>query len=129
MEYTDLPNGTEFMEGGRRYVVSKNWSYFLSIIVPNMGDFIVAFRPDDTGLTFRSGTIPDGVIIKGGNREDKKMDFDDNDKGLCLRCHRVVHSGETRFMRHCLMNCEIEVCRQCYSDYVSMNDVFFRGAI
>ena len=129
MEYTDLPNGTEFIEDGRRYVVSKNWSHFLSFVVPNMGDFIVVFRPDDTGITFRGGTIPDGVIIKGGNREDKKMNFDNNENGICLRCHRTVSSIGTRFMRHCQMNCEIEVCEQCYADYVQINDIFFRNMI
>ncbi len=63
MDYIDLPNGAEFVENGRRYIVTKNWSKWLSVIIPGSCDFIAVFRPDDSGLTFRGGTMPKSNII------------------------------------------------------------------
>ena len=60
MDYADLPNGQEFAEYGRRYIVIKNFYHFLKVSTPGGGeDRIIVFRPDDAGLTFRGGTMPE----------------------------------------------------------------------
>ena len=60
MDYEDLKNGQEFEEHGRRYIVIKNFSHFLKVSTPDDGeDTIIVFRPDDAGLTFRGGTMPE----------------------------------------------------------------------
>ncbi len=62
MDYADLPNGTQFVEDGRRYIITKNWSHFIRIRTP-LDDFTIVFRPDDSGLTFRNGTMPKENIV------------------------------------------------------------------
>ncbi|KKM03859.1 hypothetical protein LCGC14_1770220 [marine sediment metagenome] len=62
MDYADLPNGTQFIESGQLYVITKNWSHFICVWTPLM-DFTVVFRPVDSGLTFRNGTMPKENII------------------------------------------------------------------
>ena len=60
---------------------------------------------------------------------DKKMNFDGGDYANCLRCGKKVHCIETKFAQHCQSAYEIEVCGQCYSDFVELNDIFFRGIV
>lgn len=74
MEYVDLENGQEFVEDGRRYIVSKNWSHFLHMSTPYSPDVIIVFRPDDAGLTFRAGIMPnDNVVLTVNILSDKEI--------------------------------------------------------
>ena len=74
MEYNELENGQEFIEDGRRYIVSKNWSHFLHILTPFNPDVIIVFRPDDSGLTFRAGTMPkDNIVLTVNILSDKEI--------------------------------------------------------
>ncbi len=73
MDYADLPNGTQFIESGRLYVICKNWSHFIRIGTP-LDDFTVVFRPDDSGLTFRNGTMPkDNIVIMSNVLSDTEI--------------------------------------------------------
>ncbi len=60
--YDEMPNGCQFIEEDRLYIVSKNWNRFMSVCTPVDG-FILVFRPDDTGITFRHGTLHESVIV------------------------------------------------------------------
>ena len=74
MEYIDLENGQEFVEHGRRYIISKNWSHFLHISTPYNPNVVVVFRPDDAGLTFRAGTMPnDNVVLTVNTLLDEEI--------------------------------------------------------
>ena len=63
MDYIDLPNGAEFVEDGRRYIIIKNVSYFLRVHLPYCSSAVLVFRPDDSGLTFRGGTMSEENIV------------------------------------------------------------------
>ncbi len=73
MDYVDLPNGTQFIESGRLYVICKNWSHFIRIGTP-FDNFTIVFRPYDSGLMFRNGTMPkENTILISNMLSDKEI--------------------------------------------------------
>ncbi len=60
---------------------------------------------------------------------DKLMNFDSDNVGTCLRCKERVNSFETRLIQHPQCSYAIEVCGQCYHNYIIQNDSFFKELI
>jgi hypothetical protein len=123
MDYENLENGREFVESdGKLYRIVKNVSHFLTYGCP-MSGCILVYRPKDNGITFRSGTIPQTTKLL------PKHPVMSTDYRICPKCHKEVHDIQMQDIKHCQMNTEIEVCGDCKSDFIKLNDTFFRGLI
>ncbi len=60
---------------------------------------------------------------------DKLMVFDDENMGVCPRCKNLKHSVGSKLIMHPRCSYEVEVCGECYADFIRLNDIFFRGLI
>ena len=57
------------------------------------------------------------------------IDFYTGDIGVCPVCQKEVNCSDTQLIRHYQCNTEVEVCIDCKSDFIKINDVFFRGIL
>ncbi|KKN32334.1 hypothetical protein LCGC14_0814830 [marine sediment metagenome] len=60
---------------------------------------------------------------------DIEIEFDSTGIGICPVCHREVWYGACQYIRHYQCVSEVEVCSDCKSDFIKINDIFFRGII
>ncbi len=59
---------------------------------------------------------------------DKLMCFDSDDVGICPICHKETDISDTQLIKHYQsVEVEVEVCIDCKSDFIQLNDTFFRG--
>jgi hypothetical protein len=123
MDYQDLEQGREFVESdGKHYKVVKNVSHFLNWQCP-FKDSVLVYRVKDNGITFRGGCIPASTKLL------PKHAVMSVDYRICPKCHKEVHYIQMQGVKHCQMGTEIEVCTDCKSDFIEVNDRFFGGLI
>ena len=60
---------------------------------------------------------------------DTLMTFDSDDAGICPIFKRETDISDTQFIRHYQCDSEVEVCIDCKSDFIKINDIFFRGIL
>ncbi len=60
---------------------------------------------------------------------DILMDFGRDDVGVCPVCHQETDRGDTQLIKHYQCVSEVEVCLDCKSDFIKVNDIFFRGIL
>ena len=58
---------------------------------------------------------------------DILMDFDLDGVGVCPICHKDTDCGDCQLIKHYQCSSEVEVCIKCKSDFIKINDIFFRG--
>lgn len=58
--------------------------------------------------------------------KDKFMTFDNENKGICLRCGKMKAGINTKLIQHPQSSIEVEVCGDCYSEFITLNDNFFK---
>lgn len=60
---------------------------------------------------------------------DKLMKFDSDDVGVCPVCRKEIDISDTQFIRHYQsdQHSEVEVCLDCKTDFIKVNDIFFRS--
>ena len=55
------------------------------------------------------------------------MTFNSNGDGICPKCRKLVHYIQTQHIKHCQSDTEIEVCTDCKSEFIRLNDNFFKN--
>lgn len=65
--------------------------------------------------------------FEGFMARDILMKFNSEGIGVCPICHRDTDCSDCQLVKHYQCSNEVEVCIQCKSDFVTMNDIFFRG--
>ncbi len=60
---------------------------------------------------------------------DKLMVFDEKNLGDCPKCKTRKHASGSKLIMHPQCSFVVEVCGDCYHDFIVTNDVFFRGLI
>ena len=62
---------------------------------------------------------------------DKLMGFDSDGVGICPICNKLTDLSNTQFIRHYQSgpDAEVEVCIDCKSDFIKINEIFFRCVI
>jgi len=55
------------------------------------------------------------------------FDFSSDGLGTCPVCHKKVYRCKTQLIKHYQCSSEVEVCLDCKSDFIKINDIFFRG--
>ena len=118
MEFEALTGGTIFIEDGKKYVVIQNISKWLRFQSP-IKDFVLVYRPCDNGLTFRAGMLSDKIIKTGIVVKDSNL-------RICPKCKQEKHFMQMQGIQHCQANKEIEVCTDCKTEFIKLNDTFFR---
>ncbi len=58
---------------------------------------------------------------------DILIEFDFKDSGLCPVCKKTVSSINCQLIKHYQCSSEVEVCTDCKSDFIKINDIFFKG--
>ena len=58
---------------------------------------------------------------------DVDVNFDSDGLGVCPICKKTKHSIHFQHIQHCQSVALIEVCTDCKSDFIRVNDIFFRG--
>ncbi len=53
--------------------------------------------------------------------------FNSQGLGVCPVCKKTKHYMSFQHIRHCQSAEEVEVCTDCKSDFIKINDIFFRG--
>ncbi len=61
--------------------------------------------------------------------QDILIKLDSDCVGICPVCHKEVDCNLTQLIRHYQCNFEVEVCIDCKSDFIKINDIFFRGIL
>ncbi len=60
---------------------------------------------------------------------DINVKFDSAGDGICPVCKKTKHYVHFQHIHHCQSVREIEVCTDCKSDFIRINDDFFRGMV
>ncbi len=58
---------------------------------------------------------------------DITVKFDSDGRGNCPICGVKKRDIHFQHIKHCQSSLEVEVCTDCKSDFIRINDIFFRG--
>ncbi len=60
---------------------------------------------------------------------DILIKFGSDGYGICPICHKKTYHVPCQLIKHYQCSSEVEVCDGCKSDFIKINDIFFRGLI
>ena len=60
---------------------------------------------------------------------NKNIVFDSAGDGTCPKCKKRIHYACTQYVKHYQCETNVEVCTDCKSEFIRLNDIFFRGIL